>query len=86
VTPTSYLELLGTLVRLLGEKRAELSAGRRRLELGLDKLTASAAQVRGRGSRAGQWAVLGSAAVLRDACAEPAEAVRLTGCSAMCGA
>jgi dynein heavy chain len=45
VTPTSYLELLGTLVRLLAEKRAELAAARRRLEAGLDKLTASAAQV-----------------------------------------
>ncbi len=52
VTPTSYLELLGTLVRLLGEKRAELAAARRRLEIGLSKLTASAAQVGGWGVRA----------------------------------
>jgi dynein heavy chain len=47
VTPTSYLELLGTFIRLLGEKRAEINEGRRRLEVGLQKLLSTAAQVGG---------------------------------------
>ena len=48
VTPTSYLELLGTFIRLLGEKRTEIAEGRRRLEIGLQKLLNTAAQVGGR--------------------------------------
>ncbi len=47
VTPTSYLELLGTFIRLLGAKRSEIVEGRRRLEVGLQKLLSTAAQVRG---------------------------------------
>lgn len=36
VTPTSYLELLGTFIKLLGEKRTEIHNGRHRwLGLGL---------------------------------------------------
>jgi dynein heavy chain len=50
VTPTSYLELLGTFLRLLGDKRDELGASKRRLEAGLDKLTSTAAQVGGKGA------------------------------------
>lgn len=46
VTPTSYLELLNTFLRLLGEKRADVSAAKKRLESGLDKLSSTAAQVR----------------------------------------
>jgi hypothetical protein len=45
VTPTSYLELLTTLLKLLGEKRAETTAQKRRLEVGLEKLTTTAEQV-----------------------------------------
>lgn len=45
VTPTSYLELLGTFIRLLGEKRNEINEGRRRLEVGLQKLLSTAAEV-----------------------------------------
>ncbi|KAF8071068.1 Dnah1 [Scenedesmus sp. PABB004] len=45
VTPTSYLELLTTFLKLLADKRAEVTAAKRRLEGGLDKLTSTAAQV-----------------------------------------
>lgn len=45
VTPTSYLELLSTLARLLGEKRTETLAQKRRLEVGLEKLMSTAQQV-----------------------------------------
>lgn len=45
VTPTSYLELLTTFIKLLGEKRREIDVSRRRLETGLDKLLSTAAQV-----------------------------------------
>ncbi|GBF98747.1 dynein heavy chain axonemal [Raphidocelis subcapitata] len=45
VTPTSYLELLTTFLRLLGEKRTETTAQKRRLEAGLEKLTSTALQV-----------------------------------------
>jgi hypothetical protein len=46
VTPTSYLELLTTFLKLLGEKRTEVSEAKKRLVGGLDKLTNTAAQVR----------------------------------------
>lgn len=46
MTPTSYLELLSTFNKLLGEERAKVSGARKRLEAGLDKLTSTAAQVR----------------------------------------
>ena len=45
VTPTSYLELLRTFIRLLGEKRAEIELQRGRLQTGLDKLESTAKQV-----------------------------------------
>lgn len=45
VTPTSYLELLSTFLKLLSEKRSELTTAKKRLESGLDKLTSTAAQV-----------------------------------------
>jgi len=45
VTPTSYLELLQMFIRLLTEKREELSTMRRRLQTGLDKLNTTAAEV-----------------------------------------
>ncbi len=45
MTPTSYLELLTTFLKLLGEKRAELAGMKRRLEGGLDKLASTATQV-----------------------------------------
>ncbi|GLI62391.1 hypothetical protein VaNZ11_005010 [Volvox africanus] len=45
VTPTSYLELLTTFIKLLSEKRSEISERRRRLEVGLQKLLHTAAQV-----------------------------------------
>ncbi|KAG2439747.1 hypothetical protein HYH02_010624 [Chlamydomonas schloesseri] len=45
VTPTSYLELLTTFIKLLGEKRTEITERRRRLEVGLQKLLSTAAQV-----------------------------------------
>eukprot|EP00961_Rhodomonas_salina_P186634 2519881-Rhodomonas_salina.1 len=38
VTPTSYLELLSTFKKVLGEKRNELGTAKRRLTVGLDKL------------------------------------------------
>ena len=45
VTPTSYLELLQTFIRLLGEKREEIETTRSRLQIGLDKLNSTAEQV-----------------------------------------
>jgi dynein heavy chain len=45
VTPTSYLELLATLLKLLADKRTEVTAAKRRLESGLGKLTSTATQV-----------------------------------------
>ncbi|XP_024523426.1 dynein heavy chain 1, axonemal [Selaginella moellendorffii] len=45
VTPTSYLELLSTYIKLLEEKRDELEGLRSRLEIGLDKLLTTAADV-----------------------------------------
>ncbi|GLC56009.1 hypothetical protein PLESTB_001054700 [Pleodorina starrii] len=45
VTPTSYLELLTTFIKLLSEKRSEISEKRRRLEVGLQKLLNTATQV-----------------------------------------
>lgn len=45
VTPTSYLELLSTFLKLLSEKRSELTTAKKRLKSGLDKLTSTAAQV-----------------------------------------
>jgi dynein heavy chain len=38
VTPTSYLELLSTFKKVLGEKRDELGTAKRRLTVGLDKM------------------------------------------------
>lgn len=46
VTPTSYLELLTTFMKLLGEKRSQVHQTKRRLELGLQKLLSTAQQVR----------------------------------------
>ena len=45
VTPTSYLELLGTYIKLLDEKREEIGKLRGRLEVGLDKLETTAQDV-----------------------------------------
>ncbi|GIL57271.1 hypothetical protein Vafri_12526 [Volvox africanus] len=45
VTPTSYLELITCFTTLLGSKRAEVSAARRRYEVGLEKLQFTASQV-----------------------------------------
>eukprot|EP00899_Mesostigma_viride_P012150 jgi/Mesvir1/20936/Mv08007-RA.1 len=45
VTPTSYLELLQTFIKLVGEKREEIGMMRRRLETGLDKLLHTAREV-----------------------------------------
>jgi dynein heavy chain len=45
VTPTSYLELLQTFIRLLGEKRDEIQTTQSRLQIGLDKLNSTASQV-----------------------------------------
>lgn len=45
VTPTSYLELLSTFLKLLSEKRNEVTTAKKRLESGLDKLTSTANQV-----------------------------------------
>lgn len=46
VTPTSYLTLLSTFMRLLGERRAATTAAKRRLEVGLQKLTTTGEQAR----------------------------------------
>ncbi|KAG2436335.1 hypothetical protein HXX76_006644 [Chlamydomonas incerta] len=45
VTPTSYLELITCFTNLLGAKRAEVSAAKRRYEVGLEKLNFTAGQV-----------------------------------------
>jgi dynein heavy chain len=45
VTPTSYLELLQTFIRLLREKRDDIETTRSRLQIGLDKLNSTASQV-----------------------------------------
>ena len=45
VTPTSYLELLNTFIKLLGEKRQEVGVMRDRLQTGLDKLGSTAKEV-----------------------------------------
>jgi hypothetical protein len=45
VTPTSYLEILSTFLKLLAEKRTEVTTAKKRLESGLDKLTSTANQV-----------------------------------------
>ncbi|KAK9803422.1 hypothetical protein WJX72_010826 [[Myrmecia] bisecta] len=45
VTPTSYLELLTTFMQLLTLKRQDIGVQKRRLEIGLDKLLTTAAQV-----------------------------------------
>jgi len=45
VTPTSYLELLGTFSSLLDVKRKEILEGRRRLQIGLEKLAGAQAIV-----------------------------------------
>jgi len=45
VTPTSYLELLTTFMRLLGEKKDEIETTRHRLQVGLDKLNTTAKEV-----------------------------------------
>lgn len=45
VTPTSYLELLNTFIRILGEKRIEIETTRSRLASGLDKLLTTAEEV-----------------------------------------
>lgn len=45
VTPTSYLELLSMVMRLLDEKRMQICKGKQRLEVGLEKLASTAVQV-----------------------------------------
>ncbi|KAG2482389.1 hypothetical protein HYH03_018685 [Edaphochlamys debaryana] len=45
VTPTSYLELITCFTTLLGSKRAEVSAAKKRYEVGLQKLEFTAGQV-----------------------------------------
>jgi len=45
VTPTSYLELLNAFTTLLGAKRAEVMAAKRRYEVGLEKLLFTEQQV-----------------------------------------
>ena len=45
VTPTSYLELLGSYVTLLNFKREQVDTKRQRLQIGLDKLSTTKAQV-----------------------------------------
>ncbi|KAF5830265.1 dynein heavy chain, N-terminal region 2-domain-containing protein [Dunaliella salina] len=45
VTPTSYLELLNAFTTLLGSKRAEVMAAKRRYEVGLEKLLFTEQQV-----------------------------------------
>ena len=46
VTPTSYLELLATYKQVLALKRDEVGTLKNRLRVGLDKLIATAEQVR----------------------------------------
>ncbi|KXZ49087.1 hypothetical protein GPECTOR_23g2 [Gonium pectorale] len=45
VTPTSYLELITCFTTLLSQKRSEVLAGKKRYEVGLDKLQFTAGQV-----------------------------------------
>ena len=45
VTPTSYLELLGTFLKVLGEKKDELGTVKTRLSVGLDKLNNTTKEV-----------------------------------------
>ena len=45
VTPTSYLELILTFKKLLGQKRDEIMKLKRRYETGLEKLEFAASQV-----------------------------------------
>ena len=45
VTPTSYLELLTTFLKVLGEKKDELGTVQSRLSVGLDKLKTTAGEV-----------------------------------------
>ena len=45
VTPASYLELLTTFIKLLGEKRKDIGISKQRLEAGLSKLLTTATQV-----------------------------------------
>merc|ERR1711871_682596 len=45
VTPTSYLELLGSYVSLLNFKREQVDTKRQRLQIGLDKLSTTKTQV-----------------------------------------
>lgn len=45
VTPTSYLELLNTFKTLIQEKRAEVGTKRDRIQVGLDKLISTSADV-----------------------------------------
>lgn len=45
VMPKSFLELLAAFLRLLADKRAQVTAAKKRLESGLGKLTSTAAQV-----------------------------------------
>ena len=45
VTPTSYLELLSTFIKLIDERREEIGTTRRRLEIGLAKLLSTADEV-----------------------------------------
>lgn len=47
VTPTSYLELLQTFIKLHGEKRHDIEKQRQRLQTGLDKLNSTANEVEG---------------------------------------
>lgn len=46
VTPTSYLELIGSFKNLLGSKQDETSKAKRRYEVGLEKLAFASSQVR----------------------------------------
>jgi len=45
VTPTSYLELLGMFKKVLAFKRTEVNTLRSRLQVGVDKITSTKAQV-----------------------------------------
>lgn len=45
MTPASYLELLTTFIKLLGEKRRDIGVSKQRLEAGLSKLLTTATQV-----------------------------------------
>ena len=45
VTPTSYLELLSTFRKVLGEKREEIGTARHRLSVGLDKISSTEVDV-----------------------------------------